>query len=107
MTKAAKIFQDTYTECRIHIKAWGIEFNPNGKAVGFTGVITDQPICTRTLNEIQRLLDAESRQIDIAEKYGAGDPDYRVIKRDALKMVQSTIDNSRASLKKFDDMLKA
>lgn len=107
MKKAEKIFKDTYTECRLHVKAWGLEYNPNGKAVGFTGVITEEPVCNRTLNEIQKYIDSENYKLDCYDRMGVGDKEKHDFWRDALKMVQSTVDNSRDSIRKFNEMLKA
>ena len=98
MKKAEKIFTDTYTACRIHIKDWDIEYNPDGSAVGFNNLITECAICTRTINDVQKLYDAECKKLAIAEKYDFGDSDYRIIKRKALLMVQSTINNARKTL---------
>lgn len=48
MTKAEKIFKDTYYECRKHIRDWGIERNPDGRPVAYGSLITELVVSIRT-----------------------------------------------------------
>lgn len=95
MTKAERIFNNTYTECRIHTKTWGMQRNPNGKAIGFTGLIKrdSDTSCKRTWNAIQKLIDSKKKQVEIALKYDFGDREYYEMCSFALEMVQSSLDN--------------
>ena len=97
MTKAQRIFQDTYTACRIHIKDWGFEKNPDGKAVGFWSLDTEEPVYARTLNEIDKLIDSNMKMVEFDRKYGFED-DWTDLCDEALQMVRSTVENVRARL---------
>lgn len=88
MTKAERIFNDTYTDCRLHIKRHGYEENVGFNALSMSD---DEAVCTRTFNAIAKLIASERKCVDIAEKYGIGDA---TIKRQALNMVEATLNNS-------------
>lgn len=90
MTKSEKIFKDTYTECRAYIRNWGVELNPDGSSIGFNFLITEEVVCNRTCNDVQKLLDKELRIVAIEEKYGFD----RSTQKSALNMVQATLNNT-------------
>ena len=90
MTKAERIFRDTYTECRLHVKAWGVERNANGKAIGFASLATEEVTCRRTWNEIQRFIDREKKDIEMCKKL---DIEINPVREFALEMVQETLNN--------------
>lgn len=98
MTKAEKIFDSTYYECRVHIKNWGPQYNDNGDQIGFNGVITDESVSTRTLNAIQKLLDRERKTVERYESLGVAEAERIILLKNALGMVQATLDNSRKVL---------
>lgn len=100
MTKAEKMFRANRIECEAHIKNWGYEINPNGKAVGFNTIATsdDDHICTRTLNDIMKLVEAARRQTNLSLKYGVIDSEKYTLRMNALNMVESTVENSRKVL---------
>lgn len=90
MTKAQKIFEDTYTECRIHAKRWGYERTESGRAIGFASLVTEEVTCRRTWNEIQRLIDREKKEIEMCKKL---DIEINSVREFALEMVQETLNN--------------
>ena len=74
-TNAERIFEDTRWECRKHIARHGFERNPDGQAVGFIGLTTDdESVSIRTLNAVQKFINAEL---------------------EVLEMVQATLNNER------------
>ena len=87
MTKAEKIFNATYTDCRLHIKRHGYEEN-----VGFNALTMkdDETVCTRTINAISKLIASERKSIEISEKLGIGNT---ALNRQALNMVEATLNN--------------
>lgn len=87
MTKAERIFKDTYTECRLFIKRHGYEEN-----TGFNAFIMndDESVCTRTFNAISKLIASERKSIEISEKLGIGNT---TLNRQALNMVEATLNN--------------
>lgn len=91
MTKAERIFTNTYIDCRIHIKDWGYEEN-----VGFNQLSQDdnETVCTRTFNAIAKCIDAERKRIVLAEKYDVINHEKATFYNQALDMVQTTLDNA-------------
>lgn len=96
MTKAQKIFNTTRFECKKSIDVWGYEVNPNGKAVGFNRVITEEAVCTRTLNELDKMLARARKDVEIDVKLGVWTEERAEKERQILNMVETTIDNTRA-----------
>lgn len=96
-TKAERIFKDTYTECRIHVKTWGFERSKDGTAIGFNHLATEELTSTRTWNAIRKLIDSEKRNLEVYRKYGF-ENSYE-LKRFALEMVESTLNNTIQSYK--------
>lgn len=93
MKKADRIFIETYKECFYHFSRFGYEFNPDGKAIGFTGLITNETTSTRTYNAIQKIID---KKIALTNT----DFELSVITENELKkelyvldIVQSTLNN--------------
>lgn len=100
MTKAERIFQDTYRECRQIIKHHGYE--PNSRLNGLV-MKDDETVCTRTLNAISKLLKSEQRANEIARGLEAISAERAQMNADALEMVERTlyeaiIDNTRIDL---------
>lgn len=94
MTKAQRIFQNTWTECRIHIKDWGMEYNPDGTAIGFNNLVTEEPTNTRTFNAIEKEIEKAERLMKVDHELGIAD-DWTKLCEDALKMVRATLQNAR------------
>lgn len=107
MTKAERIFKDTYYECKHHVNAWGFERNPDGRPIGFNSLSTDETTCRRTWNAIQKEIDSERNRLDLDEKYEILEPDRIEFLRFALEMVQVTLDNTIRKEKEFRESLKA
>ena len=97
MTKAEKIFKATRYECTKHIEVWGYEVNPNGKAVGFNRVITEEAVYTRTLNELDKMLARAKKDIERYVKLGIFTEERAEKERQILNMVETTIENTRAA----------
>lgn len=106
MTKAEKIFKDTYTECRKNAKSWGFRYNPDGRPVGFNSLVTEEVVYTRTLNDVQKFIDRERKDLARDEKLNVLDADRLNLLKYALDMVQVTLDNNRKSNEDFERMLK-
>lgn len=100
MTKAEKMFNANRYECKKHIEAWGYETNENGKAIGFNTIATNDSdtFCTRTLNDIMKLVEADRRNNDRALKYGVIDKSKYDLRMQVLNMVESTVENSRKAI---------
>ena len=94
MTKAERIFRDTYLDCIVHVKRWGFETNPDGRPVGFTGLSTEETTSRRTWNAISKYIEEEKEIIDMMVKYNVISADEAKIKRFALDMVQVTLENT-------------
>ena len=107
MTKAERIFKDTRYECSKHYKAWGREYNPNGKPISFGSLITEEPVSTRTFNAVQKEIDKDRKTLDLAERLGALTPERIEERRYVLDMVQATLDNNRKHYSEFIESLKA
>lgn len=95
-TKAQRIFKDTYTMCRCHIKTWGFARNADGTAIGFNNLVTrdDETTYKRTWNEIRNLIEAERRQLDRYAKYKVIEVERLELLSFALEMVESTLNNT-------------
>lgn len=99
MTKAERIFNDTYRECRAIIRRHGYE--PNS---GLNGLVMkdNETVCTRTLNAISKLLKSERQNIEMAKKLGTTLAECAQQKEDALKMVEHTLYNAIIDNTKID-----
>ena len=89
MTKAERIFRDTYIACIVHVKRWGFE-----TPVGFTGLSTEETTSRRTWNAIHKCIEKEQEIIDMMVDYNVISADEAKIKRSALDMVQVTLENT-------------
>lgn len=93
MTKAERIFTETKINCMSHIKIWGIEKNPDGRVIGFTSLSGDDSFCTRTFNDVQKIIDREVRRFEIAKKYIQYTEQEIETRNAVLEMVQVTLEN--------------
>lgn len=105
MMKAERIFRDTYTECRKDAKAWGFRYNPDGRPIGFSSLITEEVVYVRTLNSVQKFIDRERESLARDEELDVLDADRLNLLKYALEMVQVTLDNNRKSITDFEKML--
>ena len=96
MTKAERIFNNTYFEAKRHIRNWGVKYNPNGKIVGFNRLAVDDNdfMCTRTLNAIIKLLEKKRKQLQMQKEFNI-DVDNNEL---ALNMIEVTINHERKLL---------
>lgn len=107
MTKAEKIFKDTFYACMNHIKTWGYDVDKNGKAIGFNRLNTEEVTCTRTFNAVQKFINNRRKDSEIAKRLGIADPEWDELVGQALNMTQSTLDNAIETERKFQEMLRA
>lgn len=103
MTKAERIFNDSYFEAKRHIRNWGVKYNPNGKIVGFNRLATNDNdfMCTRTLNAIVKLLEKKRKQLQMQKEFNIEVDNNNEL---ALDMIEVTIEHERKlleDLKKF------
>lgn len=96
MTKAERIFKDTRYDCWVHVKNWGYD----GSGFNSLSDRKDEAVCTRTLNDIERIWDREVRRVRTSYRLGVIDKDTAMLDADVLKMVKVTIDNERKKLSK-------
>lgn len=97
MTKAERIFNDSYFEAKRHIRTWGVKYNPNGKIVGFNRLATNDNdfMCTRTLNAITKLLTQKRKQLQMQREFNIEVDNNNEL---ALDMIEVTIDHERKLL---------
>ena len=101
MTKAERIFTNTYSECRIMVKTHGFE------GIGFGSLITEETTSTRTYNTIQKLIDKEKRNLELNRKLKVTSEERQELLENALEMVQITLNNSIRKEKEFKELMKA
>lgn len=114
-TKAERIFNETYRESRIHIKRWGFDENTS-----WSGLIDskEEAVHMRTLNAIDKLIDAEMRSLEhmerFIEKHPSDDAEFDLdrlesltLHKQALTMTRNTVESVRRSEREFKEMLAA
>ena len=94
-TKAERVFSEIRFQCWKHIETWGYEVNPSGKAVGFNRVHSDEEVCTRTLNALEKLSQQQRNFWQRCLKTGVIDKAKYAEEIKVLNMVDSTIENTR------------
>ena len=94
MTKAEKIFNATYHDCKEHIETFGTD----GKDSGFNRLATEEIICTRTINALLKLLGAKRKSLELSLELGVISKDKYTIKARILDMVEATIENNKKSI---------
>ena len=95
MTKGERIFNATRYECKKHIERWGYKVNPDGSAVGFNGLITEEPVCCRTKHNVRTYLDKARRDIDRYLKIGVYTKERAEKEHNILNMVESSLNNQK------------
>lgn len=93
-TKAERIFRNTYAASRNLIDEWGYTEN---SAWSHMDMRDDETMAMRTVNAIQKLIDREFGKLDFFAEQGMP-MDNDELCRQALEMVQNTLDNERARL---------
>lgn len=92
MTKAERIFKDTYYASMSNIKTWGFD-----ESTSWTRLNTEETVCTRTLNAIDKLIEKEQRGLDLNKKLGCFN-DFDQLREQALTMVRNTVKAERRNL---------
>ena len=95
MKKAERIFWETYVECKDLRERHGFERNPNGTAIGFATLCTEEAYSTRTINAVQKELDIRHGWIRFDKRHGFP---VDTAEEEVLEMVQATINNARARM---------
>ena len=100
MTKAEMIFDKTRYACKKSIQDFGYRVNPNGRSVGFNTVFNDGIgcICTRTLNDMDKILSSKRKMLDLDRRLGIGTDESNLLKEQTYNMIESTILNAREAL---------
>lgn len=109
MTKAERIFNATRHDCRKHIEAWGYEVNPNGTAVGFTGLTCKdtESVHMRTVNAVAKLLSSKRKFVALDLKLGVITAEKAEKENQVLNMIETTLNNNRRNIEKFNEELKS
>jgi hypothetical protein len=94
MTKAERIFNATYHDCKEYIENYGTV----GKGVGFNRLATEETVCTRTINTLMKLLGAKRRDLQMAKELRAIPLEKINKKLRILDMVEATIENNKNSI---------
>ena len=92
MTKAERIFKDTYFTCRKHVKDWDMKRHPDGRPVAYDTLITkdDEDVSIRTCNAVQKFIESEKRRLELNDKFGIGTPESQERNKYALEMTDSS-----------------
>ncbi len=93
----------------MHMNAFGYEENKNGSAVGFNGLIykDTESISMRTINAIAKILESKKRALVFDKKIGILAEERAEREEKLLKMVESTLNNSRKNIEAFKSELNA
>ena len=91
MTKAERIFEETYAGCRDHIKKWGYEENTGFQRMFYKD---NETFSKRTANAVQKLIDKEKRNLELDKELHVLSPDRICFLEQSLKMVQATLNNT-------------
>ena len=102
MTKAERIYEATRRECKDIIT--GTHGYSEGQRL--SELVTEEVVCMRTINAIMKLVDKEEHRIRLDEKLGVLSGEKLQLYINVNKMVRSTVENVKKSLKKFLDDLK-
>lgn len=98
MTKAERIFKETRFQCLKEINAWGFEES------GFNNVCVrdeeDSVICTRTLNELDKIYESKVKMLAMDYKLGVMDEEKATKEAQVLRKVRLTLNNARKNLYK-------
>ena len=93
MKKGERIFNATRYECKKHIERWGYKVNPDGSAVGFNGLITEEPVCCRTKHASRTCIDKARKDVDRYLKIGVYTKERAEKEYNILNMVETSLNN--------------
>lgn len=99
-TKAHEIYVATRVACKKHIEVFGLQMNPNGKAVGWNNLVTEEAISTRTINAVEKEMQCHKKDVEIGYKLGVYTDEEIAELNKMWMMVESTIENARAVVSK-------
>lgn len=104
MTKAERLFKKNYYACMNHIMNFGYT-----EGVGFNTLECDDDdlLPTRTLNDVQKQIDRQRRQIETWKRLHIREDDNYDLEEQTLAMLQITLDNQRKVNAKWDDFMKS
>lgn len=91
MTKAERIFEETYAGCRNHIKKWGYEENSGFQRMFYKD---NEIFSKRTANAVQKLIDKERRELELDKELHVLSSDRICFLEQSLEMVQVTLKNT-------------
>lgn len=96
MTKAERVFRETYDGCKAHIGAFGVERNEEGKVQGFYHLyLPDGMRATKRLfQDLTDLLNQAHHSNDLLFRFKAIDQERHDRERDVLLMVGQTLVNA-------------
>lgn len=102
MTKAERIYKQTYNETYRHVTDWGYDPETDGGWAG--GWITEteknpdgECIYQRTQNELKRMLERDSKELQYYEKHDIGEKEWRETRFKILLMMARTAQNQYIS----------
>ena len=86
MTKAERIFEETFKACRKHIKTWGYD-----ERIGFNSLCTEEVVYPRTVSAVKAILKARKERA-VMEAQLTGNK----LNLQAIAMVEATVANAQA-----------
>lgn len=97
MTKAERLFAETRYECKTYLNNWGYKLNEDGTPISYArvGSTDDDYVCTRTLNEMMKLLEKGRKHIERCKEHGIYDDDKYEFETQLHNMIEATIRNHR------------
>ena len=99
-TKAHRIYVATRVACKKNIEAFGLQMNPNGKAVGWNNLVTEEAISPRTINAVEKEMQCHKKDVEIGYKLGIYTDEEVAELNKIWMMIESTIENARAVISK-------
>lgn len=96
MTKAEKVYQETYNGCKAHINAFGVNRDEEGKVQGFYHLYLPDGmrVTKRLFQDLTDELERAHRSNDLMFKFKAIDEETHEREKDILLMVGQTLVNA-------------
>lgn len=101
MTKAERIFTNTYSECYYIVSKYGYDEKTRQR---MSSLITrdGEEVCRRTFNAIRKLIESERNAINLRENMGIFSHEEAEQERQAVKMIENTLDHEIEIQKEID-----
>jgi hypothetical protein len=96
MTKAERIYRESFMEAMIHIKEWGYEEKSSFNRLSYGD---DESICVRTINAIKKVIATERKTLEISYELGTITPEKKNLISHAIDMVELTANKEMRRLK--------